>query len=158
MRDKKILIAGIGDLLRSDDGFGPRVINRLENMDLPNYVVVKDYGTSGLDLIFDLQEFDEVIFVDAMDFDGKIGEVKAIEVKPRRINEKEIIRSINLSLHEMDLEKIIDLANSLNILPKKTIIVGCKPKDLSFGLKLSEEVKRAIDVAIEIILEKIKGN
>ncbi len=158
MRDKKILIAGIGDLLRCDDGFGPRVINKLENMSLPNNVVVKDYGTSGLDLIFDLGNYDEVIFVDAIDFEGRAGEIKIIEPKPRKITEKEIVGVINFSLHEIDLEKIIELALSLNILPKRTIIIGCKPKDLSFGLKLSEEVEKAIDRTIEIILEKIRGN
>ncbi|RLG54027.1 MAG: coenzyme F420 hydrogenase [Thermoproteota archaeon] len=158
MRDKKILIAGIGDLLRSDDGFGPRVVNKLENMSLPKNVVVKDYGTSGLDLIFDLENYDEVIFVDAIDFEGKAGEIKVIEPKPRKINQKEVVGVINFSLHEIDLEKIIELASSLNILPRRTIIIGCKPKDLSFGLKLSEEVEKAIDRTIEIILEKIKGN
>ena len=158
MRDKKILIAGIGDLLRSDDGFGPRVVNKLENMSLPKNVVVKDYGTSGLDLIFDLENYDEVIFVDAIDFEGKAGEIKVIEPKPRKINQKEVVGVINFSLHEIDLEKIIELASSLNILPRRTIIIGCKPKDFSFGLKLSEEVEKAIDRTIEIILEKIKGN
>jgi len=158
LRDKKILIAGIGDLLRSDDGFGPRVVNKLENMSLPKNVVVKDYGTSGLDLIFDLENYDEVIFVDAIDFEGKAGEIKVIEPKPRKINQKEVVGVINFSLHEIDLEKIIELASSLNILPRRTIIIGCKPKDLSFGLKLSEEVEKAIDRTIEIILEKIKGN
>jgi len=158
LRDKKILIAGIGDLLRSDDGFGPRVVNKLENMSLPKNVVVKDYGTSGLDLIFDLENYDEVIFVDAIDFEGKAGEIKVIEPKPRKINQKEVVRVINFSLHEIDLEKIIELASSLNILPKRIMIIGCKPKDLSFGLKLSEEVEKAIDRTIEIILEKIKGN
>ncbi len=154
---KKILIAGIGDLLRRDDGFGPRVINKLEKMNLPDNVVVKDYGTSGLDLILDLSEYDEVIFVDAMDFEGDAGEVKVVEPKPRKIDEKEAIGAINLSLHEIDLEKIIDLANSLNTLPRKVLIIGCKPKDLSFGLELSEEVNKAIERTIQIILEKIKA-
>ncbi|HIE22768.1 MAG TPA: hydrogenase maturation protease [Candidatus Korarchaeota archaeon] len=152
----RVLIAGIGDLLRRDDGFGPRVVSELEKINLPDYVVVKDYGTSGLDLILDIEEFDEVIFVDAVDFEGKAGEIKVIEPKPRKINEKEAIRSINLSLHEIDLEKIIDLANSLNKLPEKVLIIGCKPKDLSFGLELSEEVKKAVERTIQIILEKIK--
>jgi len=157
LRDKKVLVAGVGDLLRSDDGFGPRVIRKLRGMNLPENVTVEDYGTSGLDLLFDLENFDEVIFVDAADFEGDVGEVRVIEVEPRKIDEREAIKSINFSLHEVDLEKIIDLANSLNVLPKKVTIIGCKPKDLSLGLKLSEEVEEAIDRAIEIILEKIKG-
>ncbi len=151
-----MLIAGVGDLLRRDDGFGPSVIRALERINLPENVVIRDYGTRGFDLIFDLQEFDEVIFLDAMDFDGKPGEIKVIEARPKRISDEEMVRSINLSLHEIDLEKVIDIASSLNILPKGVTIIGCKPKDLSFGIGLSEEVKSSVNLAVKVILEKLR--
>jgi hydrogenase maturation protease len=151
----KILIAGIGDLLRKDDGFGPRVIKKLEELKLPDNVTVRDYGTSCLDLIFDLKDFDKVIFVDAVDFDGKAGEIRIVEPKARKMSEEEVIKSINMSLHEIELQKIIDLAYSLNVLPEKVLVIGCKPKDLNFGLDLSKEVAKAVKKAVKIILEKI---
>ena len=151
----KILVAGVGDLLRRDDGFGPRVIEKLEGLNLPDNVMVKDYGTSSFELIFDLKDFDEVIFVDVVDFEGEDGEIKLIKPKARKMGEEEVIKLINMSLHEIELQKIIDLAYSLNILPKKVLIVGCKPKDLGFGLELSEKVEKAVEKAVKIILEKI---
>ncbi len=151
----RILIAGIGDLLRKDDGFGPRVIKKLEKLKLPDKVVVKDYGISCFELIFDLKDFDEVVFVDAVDFDGKVGEIKLFKPKARKMDKDEVVRSIKLSLHELELQGIIDLAYSLNVLPKKVLVVGCKPKDLGFGLDLSKEVEEAVDKAVKKIANEI---
>jgi hydrogenase maturation protease len=152
----KILIAGVGDLLRRDDGFGPRVVQKLKELKLPDGVMIRDYGTSCFELIFDLKDFDEVIFIDAIDFEGNFGEIKIIEPKARKMGKEELVRSINMSLHEIELQQIIDLAYSLNVLPKKVLVVGCRPKDLSFGLGLSEEVEKAVRKAVKIILEKIR--
>ena len=151
----KILIAGVGDLLRGDDGFGPTVIKKLGKIELPSNVVVKDYGTSFFDLIFELENFDEVIFVDALDFDGEIGEIRIVEPEGKKLSGEEIARFISTTLHEIELRKVIDLACSLNVLPKKFLIVGCKPRDLGFGLGLSEEVEKAVDRTVKVIMEKI---
>lgn len=155
MLELKTLIAGIGDLLRSDDGFGPEVIKQLEKLRLPDNVIVRDYGISCLDLIFDLKDFDKVIFVDVIDFNGKPGEVRVVKPRVRRISEEEIAKSINISLHGIELRKIIDLAYSLNVLPRRVLVVGCKPKNLSFGLSLSKEVKEAVEKTVKIILREI---
>lgn len=153
----RILVAGIGDLLRKDDGFGPRVIEKLEKSDLPSNVLAKDYGTSLFELILDLKDFDEAIFVDAVEFEGKAGEIKVIEPKPRKVDEETAVRLIGVSLHEMELQKVIDLAYSLKVLPRKILVVGCKPKDLGFGLGLSREVEGAVDEAVKIILKEVHG-
>ncbi len=153
-----ILIAGIGDILRKDDGFGPAVIKDLEKCAcLPDNVVTRDYGTSSFDLLFDLKDFDEVIFVDAIKSKGTAGEIKIFVPKVKKLNEEEIVRLINMSLHEIELQKIIDLTSSLDILPKKVLILGCKPKDLSLGIGLSSEAKLAVEKAVEIILKKVQG-
>lgn len=151
------MIAGIGDLLRRDDGFGPRVIERLEKSNLPNNVLAKDYGTSLFELMLDLKDFNKVIFVDAMEFKGKAGEIKVIEPKPRKVNEEAAVRLMGVSLHEMELQKAINLAYSLKVLPRKVLVIGCKPKDLGFGLGLSREVEAAIDGAVKIILKEVYG-
>jgi len=152
----KILVAGVGDLLRRDDGFGPRVIQKLKELKLPDDVIIRDYGTSCFDLIFDLKDFDEVIFIDAIDFEGNFGEIKVVKPKARKMGKEELVRSINVSLHEIELHQIVDLAYSLNVLPRKVLVVGCRPKDLSFGLGLSKEVEKAVRKAVKVILKKIR--
>ena len=45
----RILVAGVGNLFFSDDGFGPEVVRRLavDGTPLPEHVTVVDYGIRG---------------------------------------------------------------------------------------------------------------
>ncbi|MFZ5453739.1 MAG: hydrogenase maturation protease [Thermodesulfobacteriota bacterium] len=84
--DKSALVFGCGNILFGDDGFGPAVVNYLqENSCLPPDVMVMDVGTSIRDLLFDLVLSDrkpqKIIIVDAVDhLDRKPGEVFEIPV------------------------------------------------------------------------------
>ena len=48
---KRILVAGVGNRLMGDDGFGPRVTDVLTNYHLPGYVDLRDFGTAGITII-----------------------------------------------------------------------------------------------------------
>jgi len=153
----KILIAGIGNKLKCDDGFGPKVIEELAKLQLPSEVDVVDYGTSAFKVLFDLENYDFVIFVDAIDKERRPGEV--FVVKPYLNEVKEEV--LKISLHEVELEKILKIAKVLKVLPSEVIIVGCQPKILSNGLKMSREVEEAVKKTVKIILkflqEKLKN-
>ena len=49
-----MLVAGIGNVFRTDDGFGPEVARRLSALTWPDGVRVVDYGIRGLHLAYDL--------------------------------------------------------------------------------------------------------
>lgn len=144
----RILIAGIGNVLKSDDGFGPRVIKELLKKNLPKEVDAVDYGTSSIKALLDLKDYDAVIFVDAIDKGGKAGEIFIIRPSLEKIE-----KTMKISLHEVDLEKMLAMAKTLHTLPKKVIIVGCQPKSISNGVKISKEVEEAVKKTIEIILK-----
>lgn len=148
----KILIAGIGNKLRCDDGFGPKVIEELAKLQLPSEVDIVDYGTSAFKVLFDLEKYDLVIFVDAIDKEEKPGEVFVI--KPYLNKGKEEV--LKISLHEVELEKLLKIAKELKVLPSEVVIVGCQPKILSSGLKMSMEVTEAVKKTVEIILNILK--
>jgi coenzyme F420 hydrogenase subunit delta len=84
--DKSALILGCGNILFGDDGFGPAVVQYLQNHGaLPPEVLVLDVGTSIRDLLFDLvlseKKPPKIIIVDAVDYpDRKPGEVFEITV------------------------------------------------------------------------------
>jgi len=146
----KILIAGIGNKLYSDDGFGPRVIEELTNYGLPPEVDVIDYGTSVFKALLDMKDYDLVIFVDAIDKGGRAGEIYIIHPL---LDQQTKSNNLRISLHEIDLEKMLKTAKALKVLPKEVIIVGCQPKLLSEGLEISEEVELAVEEAVAIILK-----
>ena len=150
----RILIAGVGNILCGDDGFGPRVIEELSKRKLPSNVDLIDYGLSIFKILLDLKDYDLVIFVDTISRGGRAGEIYVIKPSLEYSSSKEDV--LRISLHEPDLEKLLVMAKILKVLPKEVIIVGCQPKRLSEGLEMSEEVKKAVKKAVEVVLEILK--
>ena len=63
----RVLVAGVGNLFKSDDGFGPEVARRLDARTLPLGVRVVDYGIRGMHLAFDLLDgWDALVVVDTV--------------------------------------------------------------------------------------------
>lgn len=69
-----ILVAGIGNLFLTDDGFGPEVARRLQEHGLPTPGVrVVDYGIRGMHLAYDLLDgVDALVIVDALPVTGSL--------------------------------------------------------------------------------------
>jgi hydrogenase maturation protease len=62
-----ILIAGVGNIFLGDDGFGVEVASALRMRELPECVLVKDFGIRGFDLAYTLLDpWAAVILVDAL--------------------------------------------------------------------------------------------
>ena len=152
-----ILVAGIGNRLIRDDGFGPRVVDLLSDRDLPDNVDVRDFGTAGMTIATDLADYDAVIFIDSMDHDGEPGSL----YKSRLVVEEgaeDIGELARLTLHEAGLEGLLRFSKSIGTLPDDIFLIGCKPKTLGPSLELSSEVEAALENAVAIvddILEKI---
>jgi hydrogenase maturation protease len=151
----KILVAGVGNRLIGDDGFGPRVVDLLSNRNLPDNVDVRDFGTAGITIATDLADYDAVIFIDSMDTDGKPGSLcnSKLVVKEGVENVAELAR---LTLHEAGLEGLLQFSKLTGTLPDDIFLIGCKPKTLGPSLELSPEVEAALEKAVSIVFEILK--
>lgn len=145
-------MAGIGNRLMGDDGFGPRVTDLLSSIDLPPNVEVRDFGTAGLTIATDLEDYDKVIFLDSMDMDGPYGRVSKTRLEVNKSGD-DVIDLARFTLHEVGLEGLLRFAKAIGTLPKETILIGCKPKSLKPSLILSEEVEAATQTALKIVLD-----
>jgi hydrogenase maturation protease len=152
---KSILVVGIGNRLMSDDGFGPRVIDILSSLKLPDEVEVRDAGTAGITIATDLEDYEVVIFIDSMEINGPAGSVSLnrLEVKDSGGNISELART---TLHEVGLEGLIRFSKAIGTLPEVVYLIGCRPKVLEPSLKLSEEVEKALERAVELVLKLLK--
>jgi hydrogenase maturation protease len=154
---RKILVAGIGNRLIGDDGFGPRVVDLLSVKDMPENVEVRDFGTAGMTIATDLADYDAVIFIDSADHEGEPGSLH----KSRLVVEEgvaDVGELARLTLHEAGLEGLLRFSKSIETLPDDIFLIGCKPKILGPSLDLSPEVEAALEKAVAIvdeILEKI---
>jgi hydrogenase maturation protease len=153
----RILVAGIGNRLIADDGFGPRVVDLLSARELPDVVEARDFGTAGITIATDLADYDAVIFIDSTDHEGEPGSLYKSKIVVDESNE-DVAELARLTLHEVGLEGLLRFSRSIGTLPKDVYLIGCKPKILEPSLELSTEVEAALEKALAIveeILEKI---
>ena len=151
----KVLICGLGNPLKLDDGIGPSVITELEKHELPEDVDTADFGISGFKCALGIADYDKVVFVDAIQMGKEPGKIYRIALTEQELLESPSLNSFTFSLHESDLEMILATAALLGSYPKEVVIIGCEPKSSGYGVGMSEEVEQARDEIIEYVLREI---
>jgi hydrogenase maturation protease len=147
----RILIAGIGNMLLADDGFGFEVLRALASETLPLGVESKDYGVRGLDLVYRLLDPPELlILVDAIDREGPPGTLFLVEPDEHDEGEGELPDP-----HRMTVPAIFRALRTLGRRPPRTLILGCKPAEIEERIGLSLTVQAAVRPAVEIVLELV---
>ena len=91
MTGGRVLVAGVGNIFCSDDGFGVEVIQRLAASEMPPGVEVVDFGIRGVHLAYDLLDGCELlVLVDAAARGEVPGTVSVIE----RSSSSALLRSV----------------------------------------------------------------
>ena len=125
MKKQQVTILGVGNILFSDEGFGVRVVEKLdESYEFPENVSLVDGGVLGLNLLGVISEADRLIVIDAVRNKGEAGTLYRIEKEaiPARVRAKN-------SLHQVDLLEALTLCQALDKVPE-TVIFGIEPKDI----------------------------
>jgi len=152
-----VLVVGVGNLLRRDDGFGIVVAQRLEALgNLPAGVRVTETGIAGVGLVQDLMDgYDALVIVDAVSRGGAPGTLYLLEpgVPDIRGWTDEERRAFLADLHQVEPSKALGLAAALGVLPPTVRILGCEPADCDEAeIGLTPAVARAADLAVERVL------
>lgn len=155
----RILIAGVGNVLRADDAFGVEVAHRMAEMELPDGVHVVETGIGGMALVQELQEgWDALVVVDAVDLGRPPGNVMLIEpdvvdVHALTVDER---HDLLADMHLATPERVMMLAKALGVLPPNVLMVGCQPQDPeSIGTGMSAPVEAAVGIAVKEIVRHI---
>lgn len=151
----RILVAGIGNRLIRDDGFGPRVVDLLSERELPDVVDVRDFGTAGITIATDLADYDAIIFIDSMDHEGNPGSLYESSITVEE-GVEDVAEIAKLTLHEVGLEGLLRFSKAIGTLPADIYLIGCKPRTLEPSLELSTEVETALESAVAIVDEILK--
>ncbi len=151
---KKIMVLGVGNLILSDEGFGIHVFQELEKkkeeLNIPSNVELMDGGTLGLDLLHYVEGIDKLIVVDVIDAGVDPGSI--FRFKPADIETQQVRK---LSLHQITLFDALSMAEKTEVLPKEIIIIAIQPKELSWGMELTEEIKSKMPKVIDLVMEEI---
>jgi len=142
-----VLVAGIGNLFLSDDGFGPEVVRRLARAgDLPNHVKVVDYGIRGMHLAYDLLDgYRALVLVDAVASAGEPGEITVLEVG------QDDLGADDFDPHGMAPVAVLASVRQLGGTLPPTYVVGCRPSSVEEGIGLSAAVAAAVPLAVEAV-------
>jgi len=145
----KIGVFGLGNVLRSDDGFGPAVIRRLEaRYTFPGHVELRDLGTPGLDLAGFLGGFSMVVSADTIAGGVRPGEVALIEAT----DHVRASAALRLDTHAAGLREALWLNRLHGNAPQRVVLVGTAPVALEQGAGLSIPVAAAVEAAVEQVL------
>ncbi len=151
MKKQQITILGVGNILFTDEGFGVRVVERLdESYEFPENVALIDGGVLGMNLLGVISEADRLIVVDAVRNKGEAGTLYRIEKEaiPARIRAKN-------SLHQIDLLEALTLCQALEKVPE-TVILGIEPKDIeTLGDTLTSVTSDKIVPMMEMVLAEL---
>ncbi|MEV6621883.1 hydrogenase maturation protease [Amycolatopsis sp. NPDC051106] len=148
----RVLVAGIGNIFLSDDGFGVEVIKELEGTDLPPWVQIADYGIAGMHLAYDLLGgYDTTILLDATPHGRPPGTLSLIEA------DTEDLATASIDAHGMQPEAVFRLLRLLGGDAGRVLIVGCEPACLDEGIGLSPVVAAAVAAAVRAVTELAWG-
>ena len=145
------MVAGFGNVLRSDDGFGPAVARYLEATSPPPAVLVLEIGIGGIHLVQELLDPASVlVIVDAVNLDRTPGTVVVLEPEVADLTGLSVMdrRDQLADMHYATPERALLLAGAMGVLPATTWLVGCEPVDADEpGIGLSPAVEQAVAVA-----------
>jgi coenzyme F420 hydrogenase subunit delta len=150
----RVLILGVGNVMFSDDGFGPEVAeNLIRSYSIPGDIYVMDVGTGARKLLFTLTlsetRPEEIVIVDAVDWGQDIGQV--IEIS---IDDLPVTKIDDFSLHQVPTSNMLrELQDHCGI---RVNIVACDVGNLPQMIQpgLTPAIQKAVIAASETIADR----
>src|SRR6516164_11061746 len=145
----RMLVVGIGNPDRGDDGFGPAVARRLRGRH-PSEARILERSGDALALIEDWVGFPSVIVVDAMAPISEPGRVHRLDLTSSPLP----IGFAPRSSHAFGIVETVELARNLGRLPRYLVAYLVEGEQFGAGVPLSLAVAEAVeDVADRIVSE-----
>ena len=152
----RMLVAGVGNIFLGDDGFGVAVASRLTGADLPSWVQVADYGIRGMHLAYDLADgYETAILVDTAQRGEAPGTLTVIEAGRPAEPAGAFAQTRMFDAHGMQPDVVLGVLDMLGASSARVLVVGCEPASLDYGMELSEPVAKAVDAAVQIVMDLI---
>ncbi len=156
---QKILVAGVGNIFKRDDGFGVAVVERLLKDPVPVGVEVVDYGIRGVHLAYTLLDgYDLLVLIDAVERDGPPGTLYLIEadLTPTPVPEGEAPEPHMVDAHDMAPQEVLALVPALGGTVNRVMVIGCQPESIEDGMGLSDPVSASIEDAARMVVELLQ--
>jgi hydrogenase maturation protease len=147
----RVVVLGIGNLLMSDEGIGVHAVEALQRrFVLPDIVEVVDGGTTGMELLPDLQGAGHLIVIDAVRVGKPPGSVVRLEgdAVPAFFKTK-------LSPHQVGLSDVLAALRFSGSAPEHVVLIGVQPVSLDLKMELSPEVAARLDQVLDLVTAEL---
>lgn len=143
------LVIGLGNPDRGDDAVGVQIARQVAAERLDVLALEFDDPSEALDA---WTAEDTVIVADAISSGGNPGEVHVIDVAEKRLPGGNWSAG---GTHALGLAAIVELARSLDLMPRKFVVVGVEASLFAHGVPMSEAVAAAVPTATQAVLTVI---
>jgi len=149
--DRRIMLLGLGNLVRSDDGVGVHAVQRLKNdVRLPQGVEVLDGGTLGLQLLPAIEDATHVLAIDAVNTGAEpetvvrfdMSELTPLPGSP--------------SVHQIGFADLLSALQWKGKFPEHMVLLGVQPEETGWGTELSARVEAALPALTQAAIDELE--
>lgn len=151
---KEILIAGCGNRLFGDDGFGPEVVEYLlDNYNIPDDICLLDVGTGIRKILFTISLSEPrpkvIVIIDAVDKGRKPGDIFEIS-----LDEIPLEKTDDFSMHQAPSSNL--LRELRDLCSVKVRVLACQIESIPEAMRggLSEPLKKAVPLMAQRIADE----
>jgi hydrogenase maturation protease len=146
-----IVVIGIGNEYRGDDGVGIAVTRRLRERFLSKITVLEETG-EGAALIDSWKGARWVMLVDAVRSGAPPGTIHRLDGRAAPVP----TGFFHYSTHAFSVAEAIELARSLKQLPPHLILYGIEGENFAAGVGLSPVVEQAVENLVERVAIEVR--
>ena len=147
---KQIVVVGIGNLIRTDDGVGVQALRQLEgDLRIPLEVSFIDGGTFGLELLHYISDATHVLLLDSIDVGEKPGTVI------RMVNDELRGLPCAASVHQVGLADLLAALPLISNVERELVLLGVVPLSTDWGTELTAPVQAAMRTLLDAAVDQL---
>lgn len=148
----RIVVVGIGNLIRTDDGLGVHALERLRrDPRVPAGVTFIDGGTFGLELLAYISDSTHLLLLDAIG----VGEQPGTLI--RMANEELRGLPCAASVHQVGLADLLATLPLVSTTERETVLLGVVPANTGWGTSLTPEVEASLASLVDDAVRQLQG-
>jgi hydrogenase maturation protease len=152
---RNVVVIGVGNELRGDDGAGLEAARRVRESELPASVTVHLHEGEAVGLLELWDGADAAVLVDTVRSGAPPGTIHRLDASHAPV--PSLVR--RSSSHTISIAEAIELARVLGTLPPGILVYGVEGRQFETGTELSDEVAEALDrLVCELRAETLRAS
>jgi len=145
-------ILGMGNILRGDDGIGPRIIEFILKNNLENGFTCQDIGSNIWNLLPILSpKTEKILLIDAVKMGKNIGDAAIFSLQDVIVRRKQS----SSETHDGELLSLLEMVKQADYHLPEIYIMGIQPQSFSYQIELSKTLQKNMDSYVQQAIEEI---